>query len=355
MSARGTRLATPRDLAPARAPRVRGPMRTRTHDEAIWPAATRTSPPQGRVRPRPCSAQRSKPCSVAPRSWWSAPTGSGKTAAVMLPLLARPRRRTRRAPARSGARTSRPVRALADGHGCDARRDPCPKRSARTFTVGVRTGDTSDARPREAASGAPPDVLITTPESLAVMLATDARDPLAAADATWCSTRCTSWPSGKRGALLAATLRHPRRLRAQLRRLPAAAPRPLGHRGLAPGGLAALGGIRATRVLAVQEGALRPVPHAGSRRPCLDPYPPGRVDVVYAALPTLARAVSSARPARRWCSPGFAVANAERLVDGPARRAPGPHRRGLLSRIALAPKRVRPSPTACATARCAWW
>lgn len=129
-----------------------------------------------------------------------APTGSGKTAAVMLPLLASVTRDA--APRRLRVIYLAPVRALVDAQRLAveemARALDAPVR------VASRTGDTP-ARARKALLAAPPDVLVTTPESLAVMLATDARAALATASEVVLD-EVHLLASGKRGALLGATL-----------------------------------------------------------------------------------------------------------------------------------------------------
>ncbi len=101
-----------------------------------------------------------------------APTGSGKTLAAFVPLVAR----FLREPLRSGMRCLylSPLKALANdvrknlrAHFQDLRPflDPgCPR-----WRVALRTGDTS-AQARRGLWRQPPDILLTTPESLAVLL-----------------------------------------------------------------------------------------------------------------------------------------------------------------------------------------
>jgi ATP-dependent Lhr-like helicase len=115
-----------------------------------------------------------------------APTGSGKTLAAFLWALINWASSLRRRPGtalpsslrlpaqgarrRRGAQPARPARRYA------ARRDQA--RTAGTeVRVGVRTGDTPADERRRLASH-PPDVLITTPESLFLVLTSRARESL---------------------------------------------------------------------------------------------------------------------------------------------------------------------------------
>jgi ATP-dependent Lhr-like helicase len=117
-----------------------------------------------------------------------APTGSGKTLAAFLwaidrlcaePPPAEPRERTR-------VLYVSPLRALAVDveknlraplAGVQHAADRISMSLAHVPTVGVRTGDTS-ARDRRALLARPPDVLITTPESLYLMLTSSGRETL---------------------------------------------------------------------------------------------------------------------------------------------------------------------------------
>ncbi|MEB3069959.1 DNA glycosylase AlkZ-like family protein [[Mycobacterium] vasticus] len=114
-----------------------------------------------------------------------APTGSGKTLAAFLWALDRlaatpsPEKRATRvlyvSPLKALAvDVERNLRTPLAGIGRIAahRGEPVPN-----ITVGVRSGDTSPARRRELVSK-PPDILITTPESLFLMLTSAARDTL---------------------------------------------------------------------------------------------------------------------------------------------------------------------------------
>src|SRR5829696_7626466 len=116
-----------------------------------------------------------------------APTGSGKTLAAFLWAIDR-LASSEPKPARAGTRVLyvSPLKALAvdvernlrtplTGVGRVAERRGVP---APDISVGVRSGDTPPARRRELISR-PPDVLITTPESLFLMLTSAARETLA--------------------------------------------------------------------------------------------------------------------------------------------------------------------------------
>lgn len=132
----------------------------------------------------------------------TAPTGSGKTAAVMLPLLAG----LIAAPpaATPGVRVLylAPVRALSA-----TQTDAVAAMVAAlggSLRVAQRTGDTS-AKQRSAQRERPPDVLLTTPESLAVLLAGPGREMLTRVEAVVLD-ELHLLAAGKRGALLSTTL-----------------------------------------------------------------------------------------------------------------------------------------------------
>lgn len=130
-----------------------------------------------------------------------APTGSGKTAAVMLPLLASLRRAVDGEP---GVRVLyvAPVRALV-AHQAASLREMAVELGARA-RVAARSGDTS-SHERAKQRRSPPEVLVITPESLAVMLGGDARAALAGVtDVVLDEAHLLA--EGKRGALLAVTL-----------------------------------------------------------------------------------------------------------------------------------------------------
>jgi ATP-dependent Lhr-like helicase len=142
-----------------------------------------------------------------------APTGSGKTLAAFLWAIDRlagsgPR------PATAGTRVLyvSPLKALAvdvernlrtplTGIGRVAERRGVP---APDVSVGVRSGDTPPARRRELITK-PPDILITTPESLFLMLTSAARDTLAEVQ-TVIVDEVHAVAATKRGAHLALSL-----------------------------------------------------------------------------------------------------------------------------------------------------
>jgi ATP-dependent Lhr-like helicase len=106
----------------------------------------------------------------------SAPTGSGKTLAAFLPIVSR---LLSEAPPAGGVRCLylSPLKALAADSRKNLRRCLAGIRTctpaSRTLTIGVRTGDTA-ARLRRRLLRQPPDFLLTTPESLAVLLSQSA-------------------------------------------------------------------------------------------------------------------------------------------------------------------------------------
>jgi len=148
-----------------------------------------------------------------------APTGSGKTLAAFLwaidrlaDLAAAPRPGGEATPAGTRVLYISPLKALA----VDVERNlrtplagmarvaaqqglPAPE-----ITVGLRSGDTSPARRRQLIS-APPDVLITTPESLFLMLTSAARQTLAGVE-TVIVDEVHAIAGTKRGAHLALSL-----------------------------------------------------------------------------------------------------------------------------------------------------
>src|SRR5262249_10890020 len=143
-----------------------------------------------------------------------APTGSGKTLAAFLwaidklatePVPADPRQRCRalyisplKALAVDIERNLRsPLTRVDDA----ARRLGLPEPDVR---VGVRTGDTA-ADERRKLSGNPPDILITTPESLFLLLTSAAREALRSVE-TVIVDEVHALAGGKRGAHLALSL-----------------------------------------------------------------------------------------------------------------------------------------------------
>ena len=139
-----------------------------------------------------------------------APTGSGKTLAAFLSAIDR----LAHDPQGSGTRVLyiSPLKALAidvernlrtplTGIARIAERDGQP---APQISVGVRSGDTPPARRRELIAH-PPDILITTPESLFLMLTSAARETLAGVQ-TVIVDEIHALAGTKRGAHLAVSL-----------------------------------------------------------------------------------------------------------------------------------------------------
>jgi ATP-dependent Lhr-like helicase len=146
----------------------------------------------------------------------STPTGSGKTLAAMLPIIDR-----MRAERRSGLQAIylAPLKALVqDVHVTLRQHNNDIGDSGCSVRVGVRTGDTS-ARVRQRQLVDPPHILLTTPESLAVMLT----HPAAAevfCDLTWVVVdELHALACSKRGADLALSLERVERLASAAGRL----------------------------------------------------------------------------------------------------------------------------------------
>ena len=152
-----------------------------------------------------------------------APTGSGKTLAAFLwaidrlarePVPDDPKQRCRVlyvSPLKALAvDVQRNLRSPLTGIGHAARRLGLPEPDIR---VGVRTGDTA-ADERRKLAGKPPDILITTPESLYLMLTSRARDTLRSVQ-TVIIDEVHAMAGGKRGAHLALSLERLDALRAQ--------------------------------------------------------------------------------------------------------------------------------------------
>ena len=151
-----------------------------------------------------------------------APTGSGKTLAAFLwaidrlasePVPGDPRQRCRVlyvSPLKALAvDVERNLRSPLTGIGHAARRLGLREPDIR---VGVRTGDTA-ADERRKLAGKPPDILITTPESLYLMLTSRARDTLRSVQ-TVIVDEVHAMAGGKRGAHLALSLERLDALRA---------------------------------------------------------------------------------------------------------------------------------------------
>jgi ATP-dependent helicase Lhr and Lhr-like helicase len=146
-----------------------------------------------------------------------APTGSGKTLASFLWGIDR----LSRMPERGGGvrivyvsplkalsyDIERNLRAPLRGIGANMRaRGRTPTREAGGFdvSVGIRTGDTTQAE-RRAMRKTPPDILITTPESLYLMLSSGAREIFGGVEAVIVD-EIHAVAQSKRGAHLALTL-----------------------------------------------------------------------------------------------------------------------------------------------------
>ena len=145
----------------------------------------------------------------------SAPTGSGKTLAAFFWALDRLSGEPSGAPATRVVYVS-PLKALA----YDIERNlraPLRGIGAEHVSVGIRTGDTPQ-RERAAMARRPPDILVTTPESLYLILTSQARSMLGGVEAVIVD-EIHAVAHSKRGAHLALTLErledHGRRTRAR--------------------------------------------------------------------------------------------------------------------------------------------
>ena len=140
-----------------------------------------------------------------------APTGSGKTLAAFLwsidQLITRPSEGAKTrvlyiSPLKAlGVDVERNLRAPLVGVTQTAKRLGLP---APAVTVGVRSGDTT-AQDRRQLARTPPDILITTPESLYLMLTSAARETLAGVE-TVIIDEVHAVAATKRGAHLAVSL-----------------------------------------------------------------------------------------------------------------------------------------------------
>ena len=140
-----------------------------------------------------------------------APTGSGKTLTAFLYAIDRLTRDARR-------RAARPLRLAAEG--AELRHRAQPARAARRARVAgcasaVRTGDTPAKERRELVKE-PPDILITTPESLYLMLTSQARETLRGVE-TLILDEVHAVAGTKRGAHLALSRRAARSARRRAR------------------------------------------------------------------------------------------------------------------------------------------
>jgi ATP-dependent Lhr-like helicase len=165
------------------------------------------------AEPTPAQAQAWSAIADGDNTLVIAPTGSGKTLAAFLWAIDRLASLQPR-PAHAGTRVLyvSPLKALAvdvernlrtplTGIGRIAERRGVP---APAISVGVRSGDTPPAQRRELITR-PPDILITTPESLFLMLTSAARDTLAEVQ-TVIVDEVHAVAGTKRGAHLALSL-----------------------------------------------------------------------------------------------------------------------------------------------------
>jgi len=172
--------------------------------------------------PTPAQAQAWGAISRGEHTLVIAPTGSGKTLAAFLwavdklagePVPADPRQRCRVlyvSPLKALAvDVQRNLRSPLTGIGHAARRLGLAEPDIR---VGVRTGDTA-ADERRKLAGKPPDILITTPESLYLMLTSRARETLRSVQ-TVIIDEVHALAGSKRGAHLALSLERLDALRA---------------------------------------------------------------------------------------------------------------------------------------------
>jgi ATP-dependent helicase Lhr and Lhr-like helicase len=166
------------------------------------------------AEPTPAQAQAWSAISKGDHTLVIAPTGSGKTLAAFLwaidklasePVPADPKRRCRVlyiSPLKALATdVERNLRSPLTGVTHAARRLGRPEPD---ITVAVRSGDTAADERRKLASK-PPDILITTPESLFLMLTSQARDGLRGVE-TVIVDEVHALAGGKRGAHLALSL-----------------------------------------------------------------------------------------------------------------------------------------------------
>ena len=152
-------------------------------------------------RPTPAQAKAWPAIAAGENVLLSAPTGSGKTLAAFLWAL------DRLASERAGEGTRvvyvSPLKALA----YDIERNlrtPLRGIGAEQVSVGIRTGDTPQ-RERAAMARRPPDILITTPESLYLILTSNAREMLSGAEAVIVD-EIHAVAASKRGSHVALTL-----------------------------------------------------------------------------------------------------------------------------------------------------
>jgi len=153
------------------------------------------------AEPTPAQRQGWPPIARGDHTLLLAPTGSGKTLAAFLAAIDR----LAGQPA-AGTRVLyvSPLRALNHDIEKNLRAPLAGIECDRQITVGLRTGDTSQAQ-RAALRRHPPDILITTPESLYLMLTSGARDTLRGVE-TVIVDEIHAMAGGKRGVHLALSL-----------------------------------------------------------------------------------------------------------------------------------------------------
>jgi ATP-dependent Lhr-like helicase len=191
-------------------------------DDAGFSEATRAWFAAAFAAPTPAQAQAWGAIGRGEHTLVVAPTGSGKTLAAFLwaidklasePVPADPKQRCRVlyvSPLKALAvDIQRNLRSPLTGIGHAARRLGLAEPDIR---VGVRTGDTA-ADERRKLAGKPPDILITTPESLYLMLTSRARETLRSVQ-TVIIDEVHALAGGKRGAHLALSLERLDALRA---------------------------------------------------------------------------------------------------------------------------------------------
>jgi ATP-dependent Lhr-like helicase len=200
-----------------------GPQRGSAPDEALeaFGPLTRAWFRASFERPTPAQAQAWRAIATGADTLVVAPTGSGKTLAAFLAAIDGLAHRTPQGPTTTSVVYISPLKAL----GVDVERNlrsplvglaqqaRLLDRPAPSITVGVRTGDT-DSAARRALAARPPDILITTPESLYLMLTSAARTTLTDVG-TVIVDEIHALAGTKRGAHLALSLERLEHLAAQ--------------------------------------------------------------------------------------------------------------------------------------------
>ncbi|HWC85413.1 MAG TPA: DEAD/DEAH box helicase [Solirubrobacteraceae bacterium] len=154
------------------------------------------------AEPTPVQAQAWPAIATGEHVLISAPTGSGKTLAAFLWAIDRLAAGPQDAAGRTRLVYVSPLKALS--HDIERNLRAPLRGIGADLRVAVRTGDTPQ-RERQAMLREPPDILITTPESLYLMLTSRAREMLAGAQ--WCIVdEIHAVAASKRGAHLALTL-----------------------------------------------------------------------------------------------------------------------------------------------------